>query len=347
MGRHATLPSFVPPRRNAITRLREDASDQHLQPTCCNEHQQNPPIPERCAYASRPSLPSPSVHQHACAGFGTEPSPRAPNSRERHLRPRVTTWLAPRSPAVVCSRLFPLGAAPISGDGTYPWRSRPRSRSNDLTTDTPCHASELFGFRRVDLRRQGPFPHTAHQPPWLSRPGVTYTDGSHPSHPLLALRVRLKGRHCCLGFAASAQLPITLSPALQQARSNRLAGYSPERLGRVSSIDFCNCMNSQARPRLPKPRRMNTVASHRAVGGVVLARRHQLSLYSSGIARPMKRLAMTVATSVASPRVFPNLSYLRHSLSLPSTRRRLEQATMGDQTEPDARRRRAWPLPAS
>jgi len=184
--------------------------------------------------------------------------------------------------------LFPLGAVPIAGTETYPWRSQPRSRSNDLTTDTPCHTPGFPSFRWLDLRRQGPFPHTAHQPPWLSRPGATSTDGSHLPHPSLALRARLKGRHCCLGFAASAQLPITRSPALQQARSNHLAGYSPERLGRVSSIDFCNCMNSQARPRLPKPRRLNTVASHRTVGGVVLARRHQLSTYSLGIARPRR-----------------------------------------------------------
>jgi hypothetical protein len=185
----------------------------------------------------------------------------------------------------------------------------------------------------------------AHQPPWLSKPGATSTDESHLPHPLLALRVRLKGRHCCLGFAALAQLPITRLPASLQARSNRLAGYSPERLGRVSSIDFCNCVNSQARPRLPKPRRMNTVASHRTVGGVVLARRHQLSLHSPGFARPTRGPTTTAATSVTSPRVYPNLSYLRHPLSLTSIRRHLEWATANDHTEPGARRRRAWPLP--
>jgi hypothetical protein len=105
------------------------------------------------------------------------------------------------------------------------------------------------GLRRFASKRQGPFPHTAHQPPWLSRPEATSTDGSLLPHPLLALRARLPGRHCCLGFAALAQLPITRSPASLQARSSRLAGYSPERLGHVPSIDFCNCMDSQARPR--------------------------------------------------------------------------------------------------
>lgn len=239
----------------------------------------------------------------------------------------------------------PVGGRPISGTETYPRRVGSRCRSNDLATDAPCHTPHLPGSRRLDPRRQGPFPHTAHQPPWLSKPGATFTDRSHPPHPLLALRVRLKGRHCCLGFAASAQLPITRSSASLQTRSNRLAGYSPERLGRVPSIDFCNCMNSQARPRMPKPRRMNTVASHRTVGGVVLARRHQLSSHSPGFVRPTKRLTTTAATSVTPPRLYPNLSYLRHPMSLTSTRRRLEQATVGDHTDPDARRRRAWPLP--
>lgn len=242
----------------------------------------------------------------------------------------------------VCSRWGP----PRSRDGTYPRRVGPRSRSNDLTTDTPCHTPCFPSSRRFDPKCQGPFPHTAHQPPWLSRPGATSTDGSHPPHPLLALRVRLRGRHCCLGFAASAQLPVTRSPASLRVRSSRLAGYSPERRGHVPSIDFCNCMNSQARPRMPKPRRMNAVASHRTVGGVVLARRHQLSSHSPGFARPTKEACDTAATSVTPLRFVPNLSYLRHPLSLTSTRRRLEQATVGGHTDPDARRRRAWPLPA-
>jgi hypothetical protein len=38
----------------------------------------------------------------------------------------------------------------------------------------------------------------------------------------------------------------------------------------------------------PKPRRLNTVASHRTVGGVALARRHQPSCYSPGVTRPTK-----------------------------------------------------------
>jgi hypothetical protein len=94
------------------TRLREDASHQHLQPTCCHEHRQNPPILELWACACRPPLPPPPVGQHLRVDVRTEPSTVAPDSRERHLRPRVATWLAPRPPAVASGRLFPLGAIP-------------------------------------------------------------------------------------------------------------------------------------------------------------------------------------------------------------------------------------------
>jgi hypothetical protein len=244
--------------------------------------------------------------------------------------------------------IVPVGGCPFAETETYPRRFGTRCRSNDPATDAPCHPPRLPSSRRLDPRRQGPFPHTAHQPPWLSRPGATSTDGSHLPHPLLALRVRLRGRHCCLGFAASAQLPITRSPALLQARSTRLAGYSPERLGRVPSIDFCNCMNSQARPRMPKPRRCKCGGKHRAVGGVVLARRHQLSSYSPGFARPTKETCEDRCdVRMSPPRLSPNLCYLRHPLSLTSIRRRMEQSTVDDHTDPDARRRRAWPLPTS
>lgn len=61
---------------------------------------------------------------------------------------------------------------------------------------------------------------------------------------------------------------------------------------------------------------------------------------------PHEEACDAAATSVTPLRFVPNLSYLRHPLSLTSTRRRLEQATVGDHTDPDARRRRAWPLPA-
>lgn len=67
------------------------------------------------------------------------------------------------------------------------------------------------------------------------------------------------------------------------------------------------------------------MASHRTVGGVALARRHQLSCYSPGVARLTRRLAAPAATSVASLWIYPNLSYLRHPLSLTNTRRHPER----------------------
>lgn len=143
----------------------------------------------------RPSLPLPPFRQHACADVGTGPSTKAPNSRERHLRPRVTAWLVPRSPAVTCKSLVPVGGRPRLGTETYSQPFKPRNRSNDLVTDAPCHTPSVTGLRRISQRCQGSFPHTTHQPPWLSKPEATSTDGSHLPHPLLALRVRLRGRH--------------------------------------------------------------------------------------------------------------------------------------------------------
>jgi hypothetical protein len=81
------------------------------------------------------------------------------------------------------------------------------------------------------------------------------------------------------------------------------------------------------------PAVLNAMASHRTVSGVALARRHQLSCYSPGVARPTRRLAAPAATSVAPLWIYPNLSYLRHPLSLTSTHRRPEQTMAGGQTD--------------
>jgi len=233
------------------------------------------------------------------------------------------------------------------GAETYPWRCRPAGRSRDRATDAPCHTPVLAGLRRLDRMRRGPFPHTAHQPPWLSEPGATSTDGSHPPHPLLALRVRLRGRHCCLGLAALAQLPITRSPASLRARSSRLAGYSPERLGRVPSIDFCNCMDFQARPRATETPPLVRGGKPPHGGWCRSCERHQLGWYSSGVACPRRERATPAATSVTPRWIFPNLSYPRHPLSLTSTCRRSEKQRRAAKRMPSARRRQAWPLPAS
>jgi hypothetical protein len=61
------------------------------------------------------------------------------------------------------------------------------------------------------------------------------------------------------------------------------------------------------------------------VGGAALTRRHQLSCYSPGVTRPTRRLATPSTTSVTPLWIYPNLSYLRHPLSLTSTCRRSER----------------------
>jgi hypothetical protein len=230
---------------------------------------------------------------------------------------------------------------------TYPWRCRPVGRSSDRATDAPCHAPDLAGLHRLDRTRQGPFPHTVHQPPWLSEPGATSTDGSHLPHPLLALRVRLRGRHCCLGLAALAQLPITRSPASLRARSSRLAGYSPERPGHVPSIDFCNCMDSQARPRATETPPLLTVASHRTVGGVALARRHQLGWYSPGVARSRRSLQRPPRRPSRRFGFSPTCRTPDTPCRSPAPAAVRKKQRRATKRMPSVRRRRAWPLPAA
>jgi hypothetical protein len=49
-----------------------------------------------------------------------------------------------------------------------------------------------------------------------------------------------RGRRWYLGFAASAQCPTRVHAQVVRARPNPLAGYSPELLGHVPLVDFCN-----------------------------------------------------------------------------------------------------------
>lgn len=134
----ATLPrTFRAEARSA--RRREDTSCQYLQPTCCHEHQINPPILEHEACALPTHASAAALSPARSCRRQNETSTKAPNSRERHLRPRVTTWLAPRSSAVAAGRAFPLGAASIRS-GTSARLCRPRGRSLDHATDASCHA---------------------------------------------------------------------------------------------------------------------------------------------------------------------------------------------------------------
>lgn len=56
------------------------------------------------------------------------------------------------------------------------------------------------------------------------------------------------GRHWCLGFAASTQLPTRVHPQVLRARPNRLAGCSPELRGHVPFVNFCNVRDPRAQP---------------------------------------------------------------------------------------------------
>jgi hypothetical protein len=122
-------------------------------------------------------------------------------------------------------------------------------RSSDLATDTPCHTPRIP--RLSPVAHEVPRALSTHDAPtaaafqtrsafhrWIpSAPPLAGAEGATSGPPLMPRLSRL-------GPASD-----TRSPTSLRARSSRLAGYSPERLGHVPSIDFCNCQDSRARPR--------------------------------------------------------------------------------------------------
>lgn len=109
-----------------------------------NAHPPGPSTPEQPG-SHRPDRrfgPCPA-DAHPRAHLGTTPSPAAPNSRKRHIRPRVASRLASRTPAVSMVHRSPdrgcLRHPPRVGHNQRRafrlWR-KPRG----LATDTPCRA---------------------------------------------------------------------------------------------------------------------------------------------------------------------------------------------------------------
>jgi hypothetical protein len=81
------------------------------------------------------------------------------------------------------------------------------------------------------------------------------------------------------------------------------------------------------------------MASHRAVGGVALARQRLPNLHSSGDPQPVGLGAPRL--DVRTPtRIYPNLFQSGHPLSLANTCRRLEMRTTGDPTVSRSTKRR-------
>jgi hypothetical protein len=125
-----------------------------------------------------------------------------------------------RSPAATTIHAAPSGClAPIEADMTGTGRCRPKRQPRGLVADAPCHATHPTRLTPTRLgNAKGPF----HE----RRANVTAfrtRSAFHRRIPLLRnscwrLSRGLMGRHWCLGFAASAQLPTCVHAQALRAR---------------------------------------------------------------------------------------------------------------------------------
>jgi hypothetical protein len=128
---------YLQPR--LLASLEEDASYQLLQPTSCHEHPQGPQLPSLRLSPFRPSRPARHFRPRANANLDAKPSTTTPDSRCRHLRPRVTTRLTPRRPAVAT---FPASSLPKGAQFSQTQLVSALSakhESGEMTPDAPCH----------------------------------------------------------------------------------------------------------------------------------------------------------------------------------------------------------------
>lgn len=119
----------------------------------------------------------------------------------------------------------PLGVAPRRGVLTRAMILHHHGGRHDLTTDTPCHTLHRRRCRRRFRASERLLPRSAKTVAFPVRGAFHRWIPS--ALPELALGDDFPGRHCCLGFAASTQLPPRVHP-LARARPGSLAGYSPE-----------------------------------------------------------------------------------------------------------------------
>jgi len=130
MGRHGPLPLAppAPPRRAPPASPEEGTSRQSLQPTCC-QRVPTGSFHSRTLGSRRPDrrFYRCSARPHAHTVVSSAAFTTAPDSRKRHLRPRVVAHLLLRSPAVTMIRRCPSGPpAPVEPGVTYarPVRTR-------------------------------------------------------------------------------------------------------------------------------------------------------------------------------------------------------------------------------
>jgi hypothetical protein len=182
-------PHFATSRRTGNSEKLPTSERKALVTNLCNrlvvnEHPPDPLIPEqpsshRTDHRFRPC----PADAHPRAQLGTLPSPAAPNSRKRHLRPRVVPRLASRTPAMSMVHRSPARGClrrPHGPDMTYeePFGSDASRVAWPLTL--PVALSRRPGFTRFD--RPAPRTLSTGDPPRspLSRPEVPSAYESPP-----------------------------------------------------------------------------------------------------------------------------------------------------------------------
>jgi len=103
--------TFPPPRRRKPPR-KGCTRERCLSPTsaadfCCHEHPLGSQLPSPRLASPGPPRPARSLCRRLSASSKTEPSSTMSNSRFRHLRPWVVTWLTPRLPAAATCAALP------------------------------------------------------------------------------------------------------------------------------------------------------------------------------------------------------------------------------------------------
>jgi hypothetical protein len=145
MGRRGSLPlaSPAPSRRTPLASPEEGTSYQSLQPTCC-QRVPTGSFHSRTLGSRRPDhrFRRCSCRPHAHTIVGSAAFTTAPDSRKRHLRPRVVTQLLLRSPAATFRPPCPPGPPAPFRTGrdlrsAYLAARKPRG----LVADAPCHAA--------------------------------------------------------------------------------------------------------------------------------------------------------------------------------------------------------------
>jgi hypothetical protein len=171
---------------------------------------------------------------------------------KRHLRPRVVLQLVLQTLAVTMSMLPRWLPSRERGDITCAWTIEPCT-SRMIWSLTPPVTPPSWPSQGPPTLPTSRIHSTSDEPtPLLSRPEAPSTNESHSNHdPCWRLSHDLLGRHWCLGFAASTQLPTCLHPQVLQTRpSNPM-----ESAGHMPFVSFYNVVIHEHDRRSLRPHR--------------------------------------------------------------------------------------------